>query len=155
MHKILRPDNRPLTSLATYGRKTLGGCRLPYPCEWRDRACYGAGKTKPLAIRVVGWRLYVRKTTSHRLTLDFARRWLASTVLITDESNAKSSTEAAAEVVTAVATVEAAITEVVATEAASMVVASLVGSVLATDIGTHCMSTALKIEGFSDGYKLH
>jgi hypothetical protein len=33
-----------------------GEYQLPYPCEWRDGAWYGVGKTKPLVIKVIGWR---------------------------------------------------------------------------------------------------
>ena len=36
---------------------TVGEYRLPYACVWRDGAWYGAGKTNPLATKVIGWRI--------------------------------------------------------------------------------------------------
>ena len=41
-----------------------GEYRLPYACAWRDGAWYGVGKTKPLAIKVVGWRFKLLKMSS-------------------------------------------------------------------------------------------
>jgi hypothetical protein len=33
----------------------FGEYRLPYQCVWRDGAWYGVGKTKPVAMQVIGW----------------------------------------------------------------------------------------------------
>ena len=44
----------------------VGEYRLPYACVWRDGAWYGVGKTNPLAIRVVGWRVNLPKPNKNR-----------------------------------------------------------------------------------------
>ena len=47
------PLGEPLELLAEDHNGTY---LLPFRCEWRDGAWYGAGKTVPLEAIVVGWR---------------------------------------------------------------------------------------------------
>jgi hypothetical protein len=56
----LPPAEYPCEVLA---RDEDGEYQLPYACAWRDGAWYGVGKTKPLVIKVVGWRF---KLPTHR-----------------------------------------------------------------------------------------
>jgi len=34
-----------------------GEYRLPFLCVWRDGAWYAEGKNKPLAAKIIGWRV--------------------------------------------------------------------------------------------------
>ena len=38
-----------------------GEYQLPFPCQWREGAWYPLEKTKPLAVKIIGWRIAVRK----------------------------------------------------------------------------------------------
>ena len=49
------------TTCDVWREDTLGEYRRPYLCVWRDGAWYGVGKTNPLAIRVIGWRVTMPK----------------------------------------------------------------------------------------------
>jgi hypothetical protein len=40
----------------------VGEYQIPYACVWRDGAWYGVGKTKPIAPRVIGWRIHMSAT---------------------------------------------------------------------------------------------
>jgi len=38
-------------------RDETGEYQLPFVCHWRQGAWYAVGKTKPLTIEIVGWRV--------------------------------------------------------------------------------------------------
>ena len=52
----------PDTTCDVWCEDTVGEYRLPYLCAWQDGAWYGVGKTNPLAIRVIGWRISMPRT---------------------------------------------------------------------------------------------
>jgi hypothetical protein len=45
----------PDTACMVWCKDADGEYRLPFPWYWRDGAWYGAGKNKPVAMRVIGW----------------------------------------------------------------------------------------------------
>ena len=57
LNSYFSPDAPPIDLPCVVLAKDEGGeYRLPYPCVWRGDAWYALGKTKPLAIKIIGWQ---------------------------------------------------------------------------------------------------
>jgi len=74
-HGVNEGEPLPDTTCDVWCEDTVGEYRLPYLCVWRDGAWYGVGKTNPLAIRVIGWRISMPKPSKKSSAQKEPGRW--------------------------------------------------------------------------------
>jgi hypothetical protein len=74
-HGLNEGEPLPDTPCHVWCVDEAGEYRLPYLCVWRNGAWYGLGKSNPLTIRVIGWRISMPKP-SKKSSGQKAGRWV-------------------------------------------------------------------------------